>query len=245
MNTGLKTKSQGSKCMKSNVLRIFFTAVMLAVFFAALTGCGSDKPTETQKGQNTTQTSIQETTIITTTKTAPTAIQGKEEETLTGWSTAYKKVVVGALKNCQEKYLDESNYGGYGLYDFDSDNIPELFLEVNGSTSVDQCIRIYDFDGDEAVFIDSIESAHSWVYGTNRNDAFLTESCWTGVSVWNIYELKNGKFVSKELTSYYPDGFGASIQPQENPLPGMGYETKKIEYYFLDDLSGMSNVCLK
>ncbi len=87
--------------------------------------------------------------------------------------------------------------------------------------------------------IDSIQSSHSQVYGTNRENAFLVENVWMGVSEWNICELKNGEFVFRELVSYYLDGFGDSIEPEENPLPSMGYEIKGIEFYSLDDLSGI------
>ena len=106
---------------------------------------------------------------------------------------------------------------------------------------LDCYIYVYDFNGDEAVYLDRIQSAHSWVYGTNKENAILVESVWMGVSVWNICELKNDEFVLKELESYYPDGFGDSIKPEENPLLGMGYEIKEIEYFELDDLSGISS----
>lgn len=207
--------------MTKNIYRILIAVMTIVFFITSFTGCSSDNQPK------------QETT--------PIAIQEKDEEFLTSWKAAYKAVIDNALKNSKEKYPYETNHGGYGLYDFDNDDVPELFLEVLGSTMPDNHISIYDFNGEEAVFIDSIETAHSWVYGTNRDNAFLTECCWMGESVWNIYELKNGEFVSQELASYYPDGFGASIEPQKNPLPGMGYEIEEIKYYFLDDLSGIKN----
>lgn len=208
--------------MINKIYRISVIVMALVVFSILLTGCASDNNPK------------QETT--------PIAIQEKDEEFLTSWKAAYKPVITDTLKDCKEKYPYETNHGGYGLYDFDNDDVPELFLEVCGSTMPDNHINIYDFNGEEAVFIDSIESAHSWVYGTNRDNAFLTECCWMGESVWNIYELKNGEFVSQKLASFYPDGFGDSTEPQENPLPGMGYEIEEIKYYFLDDLSGINNL---
>lgn len=207
--------------MTKNIYRILIAVMTIVFFITSFTGCSSDNQPK------------QETT--------PIANQEKDEEFQTSWKAAYKAVIDNALKNSKEKYPYETNHGGYGLYDFDNDDVPELFLEVFGSTMPDNHISIYDFNGEEAVFIDSIESAHSWVYGTNRDNAFLTECCWMGESVWNIYELKNGKFVSQELASYYSDGFGDSIEPQKNPLLGMGYEIEEIKYYFLDDLSGIKN----
>lgn len=207
--------------MTKNIYRILIAVMTIVFFITSFTGCSSDNQPK------------QETT--------PIANQEKDEEFLTSWKAAYKAVIDNALKNSKEKYPYETNHGGYGLYDFDNDDVPELFLEVLGSTMPDNHISIYDFNGDEAVFLDSIQSAHSWVYGTNKENSFLTESCWMGESVWNIYELKNGEFVSQELASYYPDGFGASIEPQKNPLPGMGCEIKEIKYYFIDDLSGIKN----
>lgn len=212
--------------MIKNIYRILIAVIMIVFFITSFTGCSSDN----QPGQETTPITTKETTQTVTT-----------QESLADWQVAYKPVITDTLKDCKEKYPYETNHGGYGLYDFDNDDVPELFLEVLGSTMPDNHISIYDFNGEEAVFIDSIESAHSWVYGTNRDNAFLTESCWMGESVWNIYELKNGEFVSQELASYYPDGFGDSIEPQENPLPGMGCEIKEIKYYFIDDLSGIKN----
>lgn len=215
--------------MKKNMYRILIVIMMTVIFITSFTGRSSDNQPK------------QETTPITTKETTQTVIEETTKESLAGWKAAYKDVIDNTLKESKEKYPAEANHGGYGLYDFDNDSIPELFLEVYGSTTLDYYIRIYDFNGEEAVFIDSIESAHSWVYGTNRDNAFLAECCWMGESVWNIYELKKGEFVSQELASYYPDGFGDSIESQENPLPGMGYEIEEIKYYFLDDLSGIKN----
>ena len=215
--------------MKKKMYRILIVIMMTVIFITSFTGRSSDNQPK------------QETTPITTKETTQTVIEETTKESLAGWKAAYKDVIDNTLKESKEKYPAEANHGGYGLYDFDNDSIPELFLEVYGSTTLDYYIRIYDFNGEEAVFIDSIESAHSWVYGTNRDNAFLAECCWMGESVWNIYELKKGEFVSQELASYYPDGFGDSIESQENPLPGMGYEIEEIKYYFLDDLSGIKN----
>ena len=61
------------------------------------------------------------------------------------------------------------------------------------------------------------------------------------MSQWNICELINGEFIYNELASYYPGGFGDAIEPEENPLPSMGYEIEEIEYYEFDDLSGISS----
>lgn len=215
--------------MTKNIYRILIAVMTIVFFITSFTGCSLDNQPE------------QATTQITTEETTQPATQETIEKVLTGWRAAYKDIIDNTLKESKEKYPAEANHGGYGLYDFDNDDVPELFLEVCGSTMPDNHISIYDFNGEEAVFIDSIESAHSWVYGTNRDNAFLTECCWMGESVWNIYELKNGEFVSQELASYYPDGFGDSIEPQKNPLPGMGYEIEEIKYYFLDDLSGIKN----
>lgn len=213
--------------MKKNKYITLIILGTLVIFITFFTGCGSDNWLE----QETTQK-----TIVETTKTV---IQETTQGSLTGWRAAYKIVISDTLAQCEKKYPNEINYGGYGLYDFDNDDIPELFLEVYSSTMPDYYIRIYDFNGEAAVYLGGIESAHSWVYGTNRDNAFLTESCWMGESAWSIYELKNGEFISEKLASYYPDGFSEDIEPQENPLQDMGYEIEEIEYYFLNDLSGM------
>ncbi len=223
--------------MKKNTYRIPITVMIPVIIFAFLTGCASRQQSES----HTTQTSTQKTTQMETKETKQTELRETEQETLTGYTVAFKAVIDNTLKECKEKYPNEANHGQYGLYDFDNDSIPELFLEVYGSTTPDHYIHIYNFDGNKAVCIDSIQSSHSQVYGTNRENAFLVESVWMGVSAWNIYELKNGEFISDELASYYPDGFGGSIEPEENPLSGKGYEIKEIEYYELDDLSGVSS----
>ncbi len=213
--------------MTKNMYRILIAVMTIVIFFTSLTGCSSDNQPE----QETTQKTILETTQA--------VIQETTQESLTGWRAAYKTLITDTLKECREKYPDETNYGGYGLYDFDSDDIPELFLKVYGSTMPDCYISVYDFNGEEAFYLGGIESAHSWIYGTNREKAFLVERGWMGVSEWSICELENGGFISEKIASYYPDGFGENIKPQENPVPGMGYDIEKIEYYFLDDLSGI------
>lgn len=206
--------------MKKNTYRILIAVNFLVILCTFLTGCRTEHQSEYEPRQGITQT---------------------ERETLIGWREAYKTVIYDTLKECKEEYSDEANYGRYGLYDFDDDRVSELFLDIYNSTMLDCYIYVYDFNGDEAVYLDRIQSAHSWVYGTNKENAILVESVWMGVSVWNICELKNDEFVLKELESYYPDGFGDSIKPEENPLPGMGYEIKEIEYFELDDLSGISS----
>lgn len=213
--------------MRNKIYKISITVMMIVIFITSFTGCSSDNQPK------------QETTPITTKGTTQTVIEETTKESLAGWRAAYKDVIDNTLKESKEKYPAEANHGGYGLYDFDNDDIPELFLEVYSSTMPDYYIRIYDFNGEAAVYLGGIESAHSWVYGTNRDNAFLTESCWMGESAWSIYELKNGEFISEKLASYYPDGFSEDIEPQENPLQDMGYEIEEIEYYFLNDLSGM------
>lgn len=219
--------------MKKNTCRILITVMISVVICAFLTGCASRRQSES----HTTQTPTQKTTQMETKETTQTEPRETELETFTGYTVAFKAVIDNTLKECKEKYPDETNHGQYGLYDFDNDSIPELFLEVYGSTTPDHYIHIYNFDGEKAVCIDSIQSSHSQVYGTNRENAFLVESIWMGVSAWNICELKNGEFISNELASYYPDGFGDSIEPEENPLLGMGYEIEEIEFYNLGDLT--------
>ena len=229
MNTGNNFCKQGSEKMRNITYKISISVMMIVIFITSLTGCSSSNRLE------------QETIQITTKGITHTVIEGTTKESLAGWQAAYKTVISDTLKECKEKYPNEINHGGYGLYDFDNDSIPELFLEVYGSTTPDYYIHIYDYEYDKAFLIDSIQSAHFWVYGTNKENSFLTEISWMGVSVWNIYELKNRNFVSEKLASYYPDGFSDSIEPQDNPLPGMGYEIEEIKYYFLDDLSGINN----
>lgn len=201
---------------------------MTIVFFiTSFTGCSSDNQPK------------QETTPITTKETTQTVIQETTQESLAGWRAAYKTVITDTLKECTEKYPNEIKHGGYGLYDFDNDNVPELFIKTYGTAVADDCINIYDFVNDEAVLLGKIQSAHSWVYGTDKEDSFLVECSWMSVSAWNICEHKNGEFISRKLASYYPDGFGDDIEAQENPLPDMGYEIKEIKYYNLDDLSSL------
>lgn len=213
--------------MKKKIYKTPMAVMMIVIFITSFTGYGSDNQPE------------QETTQKTTVETTKTVIQETTQGSLIGWRAAYKMVIASALKECKEKYPKEINHGGYGLYDFDNDGMPELFLEVYGSTTSDYYIHVYDFDGDEVVHLDSIQSAHSWVYGTNKENSFLTKYCWMGESVWSIYELKNGRFASEKLATYYPDGFGDMIEPQENPLLAREYEIEEVEYYFLDDLSGI------
>lgn len=222
--------------MTNNTYRILQLAVISIVLSTFLAACDMKQRSE----QQTIRTTTKETVQIATTETIQTENGKETQESLTGWQVAYKTVIANTLNACKEKYPDEVNHGRYGLYDFDNDSISELFLEVYGSTMSDYYIYVYDFDGEQAVFVDSIESAHSWVYGTNRENAFLSEYCWMGVSVWNVCELKNGEFVSEKLVSYYPDGFGESVKPEENPLPDMGYEIKEIKYYRLEDYTPLS-----
>jgi len=59
-----------------------------------------------------------------------------------------------------------------------------------------------------------------------------------GVQGWTMLRYENGEFQSDFLCEYYPAGF-IGVEPQENPLPKMGYEILSIEYYSLDDLSGL------
>lgn len=210
--------------MKKNTYRILIAAIILVILCIFLTGCRTEHQSEYEPRPETSQ----ETTLT-------------EQESLIGLRASYKMVITDTLKECKEKYPDEINHVRYGLYDFDNDSIPELFLEVYGSTTPDCYIHIYDYEGDKVFLVDSIQLAHSWVYITNKENAFLVEYSWMGESVWSIYELKNGELVSKKRASYYPDGFGDSIKPEENPLSGMGYEIKKIEYYEFYDLSEISS----
>lgn len=214
--------------MKYNAYRILITVIISVIIGAFLTGCASNQHSKTQ----TVQTSAQKTT-----KTEEAA--QTEQETFTEYTAAFRAVIDNTLKESKSEHPDEVDYGRYGLYDFDNDSVPELFLEVYGSAMSDYYIHVYDFDGEKTVFIGEIRSAHSRVCGTNRENALLIESAWMGVSQWNICEFKNGEFVFSELASYYPDGFGDSIEPENNPLHDMGYEIKDIEFYKLDDLTGI------
>lgn len=107
--------------MKRNIYRILITVMTPVIIFAFLTGCASRQ----QSGSQTTQTSTQKTKETTQTEPWET-----EQETLTGYTASFKAVIDNTLKECKEKYPDEVNHGRYGLYDFDNDSIPELFLEV-------------------------------------------------------------------------------------------------------------------
>lgn len=223
--------------MKNNSYRIL--SAVVAVLFVFLTGCSSYNLSVSEKQAEKVQNITDEAVRAGIKETTETVIQQESEEALTGWVAAYKTIVDNTLKECSEKYPDETHYGAYGLYDFDRDDIPELFLKVYGSIMSDSYISVYDFNGEEGFYLGGIESAHSWIYGTDREKAFLAECSWMGVSEWRIYKLENGEFISEKIASYYPDGFGENIKPQENPLPGMGYDIEKIECYFLDDLSGI------
>ncbi len=223
--------------MKNNTFRILVSITVLVLFCAILTGCDSSHQTE----QETTQAALAEmaektTQTVTEEKTTLSETQA-EQEKLTGWRGAYSEVVVQTLKDCKEKYPDEINHGQYGLYDFDGDNVPELFLKVYVP---DEHIRVYDYEDDEAVFLDSIQAAHSWVYGTDKDNALLLGCFGTGGEcAWSLLRFRDGKFDSEYIESYFPYGFGDIIEPEENPLPGMGYKVDEIKSFGLDDMTGI------
>ena len=156
------------------------------------------------------------------------------------WKQAYEEVIRQTYMECDTTKPNEyKHYGRYGLYDFDQDDVPELFLEVYGSTMPDCFIHVYDFVGNELVQLDAIQSGHAWIYGVNEPNAVLYGYSGTGgVEGWSILRYKDGEFQPEHLAEYYPMGY-IGIEPQENPLLGMGCVITDIEYYSLDDLSGL------
>jgi len=156
------------------------------------------------------------------------------------WKQAYEEVIRQTYTECETTKPNEyKHYGRYGLYDFDQDDVPELFLEVYGSTMPDCFIHVYDFVGNELVQLDAIQSGHAWIYGINEPNAVLYGYTGLGgVQGWTILWYENGEFQSERLTEYYPGG-SPWCEPQENPLPKWGYEIINIESYNLDDLSGV------
>ena len=221
--------------MKNNTFRVLVCITVLLLFCTVMTGCDSVNQTE----QTTSDAAEQATATVTEKETADPLSQSEPAEKLTGYSSAYSKVIAEVLKESKEKYPDETNYGQYGLYDFDGDGVPELFLEIYGSAVPDDYIRVYDYEGGKAVYLDSIQAVHSWVYGVNRDKSLLLGCFSMGECAWSLLSFRDGKFESEYIASYFPDGYGELIEPQENPLPGMGYESEDIKAYGLDDLTGL------
>jgi len=157
------------------------------------------------------------------------------------WKQAYENVIRQTYAACDTaKPNTYKNYGRYGLYDFDQDDIPELFLEVYGTSIPDGVIHVYDFVGNELIQLDDIESGHAWIYGVDEPNAVLYGYSGTGgVQGWMILRYENGEFHPEMLAEYYPAGY-IGIEPQEDPLPGMGYTVSDIESWDLSDLSGLN-----
>ena len=162
------------------------------------------------------------------------------------WKQAYENVIRQTYTECNiAKPNEYKNYGQYGLYDFDQDNIPELFLEVYGTSMPDYIIHVYDFVGNELIQLDDIESGHAWIYGVDEPNAVLYGYSGTGgVQGWMILRYENGEFHPELLAEYYPAGY-IGIEPQEDPLPEMGYTVSDIESWDLSDLSGLNVSLIK
>ncbi len=212
--------------MKNNTYRILQIAFFVFLFLF-LAGCGADAPDGQERTERPTQTTTQSVTREIT------------QTALTEWQSAYKTVIDNILKECGEKYPDEANYGGYGLYDFDEDDVPELFVKVYGTSTSDDYINVYAYDSEKTVLLGGMQASHSWVYGTDRKNTVLLE-CFAsgGESAWSLAEYSDSGFVSEYIVSYFPYGI-ADIEPEENPLPDMGYEIKTIDFYNLDDMTGI------
>lgn len=159
------------------------------------------------------------------------------------WKQAYEEVIRQTYTECDTTKPNEyKHYGRYGLYDFDQDNVPELFMEVYGTTIPDYVIHVYDFIGNALTQLDDIESAHAWIYGVNEPNAVLYGYSGTdGVQGWSILRYENGEFHSEWLAEFFPGG-SPWCESQENPLPEMGYKIIEIEYYCFNDLSGLGDI---
>lgn len=153
------------------------------------------------------------------------------------WKQAYEEVIRQSYTECDTTKPNEyKHYGRYGLYDFDQDDAPELFLEVY---EPDCYIHVYDFDNGSLLYLDMIGSEHAWVYGVNEPNAVLYGYTGNGgVQGWSMLRYENGEFQFEHLATFcpYESPWGG---PEEDPLPEMGYAAALIEYYNLDDLSGL------
>ena len=150
------------------------------------------------------------------------------------WKQAYEEVIRQTYTECDTTTPNAyKHYGEYVLYDFDQDEIPELFLKVYEYS----VMQVYDFVGNVLIQLDDIVG-DAWICGVNEPNAVLCSySATGGVEGWNILRYENGEFRS-ELAKYSPDA-SPWCEPQENPLPEKEYERIGVKYYSLDDLSGV------
>ena len=154
------------------------------------------------------------------------------------WMQAYTEIVEIAYNECDTMIPNMfKDYGRYGLYDFDFDDVPELFVEIYGYASYDHYIRVYDYVKGELVALGEFESPDAWVYGVNEKNAFLYGYTTTkGVNGWNIMRYENGVFESEELVKF--DG-ASSGEPDKAQIVDMGYEVTDITAFDLADPSGI------
>lgn len=200
--------------------------VLCCLVYVCFLGCSQENKSETETNVAT----ITEITKVSTT------------EDINSWESAYKKIISKTYVECEKTSTEPSPYGQYTLYDFDGDNTPELFLDVYGSTIPDCYCYVYSFNGEKAVLLDKIESGHSWVAGVNKKGSVLLGYWGTGgIQAWYLLTYKNGEFQSEELAAFYPYGY-LDIEPQQDPLPSMGYEAIELVYCGFDDLSGINKL---
>ena len=149
---------------------------------------------------------------------------------------AYIEIINQTLDKCKKDYPNRDNYGMYGLYDFDQDDIDELFIKVYGRSTSEDCIFAYDYEDNTPVLLGQFDAGHAWISGVNEPNAVLYGYNAQGVSGWILMRYENGDFLSEPLAEYHPEGTSDS-EPEEDPLSEMGYEALDIKSYSLDDMS--------
>lgn len=110
------------------------------------------------------------------------------------YKQAYREVVKANHKMNMGPY-----FCNYSLFDMNSDNIPELILDI-GTCEADRMYNVYTFKNKQAVFTGKFSSAHSRLYGRTSSEAGQLIEV-QGHMLWQqVYEVNlNNQAVSRNL----------------------------------------------
>ena len=111
--------------------------IAILCFTALLCGCGDTEGTADKKSSS---------SELVTETTAPTTaeVTTEPEEQEVTWQAAYREII-------EESRSEAGEYGLFGIYDIDSDGVPEL--SISGGTGDSAFTRIYTVSGGETVKI--------------------------------------------------------------------------------------------